>query len=406
MVFSTRFLNVMSVCLIALVGVRLASAGIDLQRDRQLIDALQDNAQESWMPDGDGAGSLPDIYYIILDGYARADVLRDTLSFDNTEFLAHLEQEGFYVAHRSRSNYCWTPLSLASSLNFSYIHDPTTQSVGESETLLPIGVMIEDSQVYEQLRDLGYTTVAFSSGFPLTELKGADLYLRPPGGLDGFQMEILSSTPLYHLLKVPFLPTLYQLHRDRILFTLERLAHVAQDDTPVFVFAHIIAPHPPYVFGRNGEPLEPDDDHVMGPFTLHQLEIAADEDLVRRYTDQLAFINTRVQLAIEEILARSSDPPIIILQADHGPGDMAAWSSMSDTDLWQRVSILNAYYFPDGDYGTLYEDITPVNSFRVVANEYFGTAYEMLDDDSYFSASEDLQGFIRVPDRVWADRDP
>ena len=36
------------------------------------------------------------------------------------------------------------------------------------------------------------------------------------------------------------------------------------------------------------------------------------------------------------------------------------------------MSILNAYYFPGGRYEGLYEAISPVNSFRVVLNTFFG----------------------------------
>ena len=49
-----------------------------------------------------------------------------------------------------------------------------------------------------------------------------------------------------------------------------------------------------------------------------------------------------------------------------------------------RFNILNAYYLPDIDIGILYPHITPVNSFRVVFNQYFGTDFELLKDKNYF----------------------
>ena len=51
---------------------------------------------------------LPDIYYIILDGYPRADILKSTFELDNSEFISWLEREGFYVAACSQSNYSYT----------------------------------------------------------------------------------------------------------------------------------------------------------------------------------------------------------------------------------------------------------------------------------------------------------
>src|SRR5207244_7041298 len=63
----------------------------------------------------------PDIYYIILDGYGRQDVLKDLYGFDNSDFIQFLQSRGFYVADQARANYCSTVPSLASSLNRTYL---------------------------------------------------------------------------------------------------------------------------------------------------------------------------------------------------------------------------------------------------------------------------------------------
>ena len=51
-----------------------------------------------------------------------------------------------------------------------------------------------------------------------------------------------------------------------------------------------------------------------------------------------------------------------------------------------RFGILNAYYLPNGGNDLLYESISPVNSFRVIFNSYFGANYEILEDRSYYTA--------------------
>jgi hypothetical protein len=38
---------------------------------------------------------------------------------------------------------------------------------------------------------------------------------------------------------------------------------------------------------------------------------------------------------------------------------MVDWNSPANTNFRERMSILNAYYFPDGDYAALYPGITP-----------------------------------------------
>ncbi|NLW85787.1 MAG: hypothetical protein GXY38_02835, partial [Planctomycetes bacterium] len=50
-------------------------------------------------------GPLPDIYFIVLDGYGRSDVLKERFGFDNSAFLAELADRGFGVYQNARSNY-------------------------------------------------------------------------------------------------------------------------------------------------------------------------------------------------------------------------------------------------------------------------------------------------------------
>ncbi|MCJ7436030.1 MAG: hypothetical protein MUO77_21340, partial [Anaerolineales bacterium] len=76
-----------------------------------------------------------------------------------------------------------------------------------------------------------------------------------------------------------------------------------------------------------------------------------------------------------------------ILQGDHGP-----WLQPKAERLW----IFNAYYFP-GHKDVLYPTISPVNTFRLVFNTYFGGKYDMLEDISYFSPVPKLYEFSEVP---------
>jgi hypothetical protein len=62
------------------------------------------------------------------------------------------------------------------------------------------------------------------------------------------------------------------------------------------------------------------------------------------------------------------------------------WDSPSQTCLWERTPILNAYYLPEGGERLLYPSISPVNSFRVVLNAYFGAELPLLPDNTYFTS--------------------
>ena len=99
------------------------------------------------------------------------------------------------------------------------------------------------------------------------------------------------------------------------------------------------------------------------------------------YPGQLAYASKRMRVIVDRILSESKTEPIIIIQADHGlkvvpPGFKAHTAKI-------KYGILNAYCLPDGGDKLLYPDVSPVNSFRIVFNQCFGTDYELLEDITY-----------------------
>ena len=63
----------------------------------------------------------PNIFHIIVDGYARDDVMLRLLGYDNGGCLDALDARGFYVARQSYANYPSTFLSLASTVAMDYV---------------------------------------------------------------------------------------------------------------------------------------------------------------------------------------------------------------------------------------------------------------------------------------------
>ncbi|MFC2015658.1 sulfatase-like hydrolase/transferase [Chloroflexota bacterium] len=396
----SEFLNLMSVCLVVMMLGRLFYVRAQSGTASPTLYSRPMRSSGEEIAGGGPLGPLPDIYYIIVDAYARGDILDQIYDYDNSEFLSYLAEKGFYVAGRARSNYCQTTLSLASSLNSVYLDDLANQIGRESTNRRPLGAAIEDNRVFAHLRQHGYKIMVFSGGYSMTELPDADIRVSPDFALNQFQSKLVNVTPIPLLLRLPFLPSPYDLRRDRILFTLEHLADPTGNDGPTFVFAHILAPHQPFVFGPNGEPIEPAGTQVLGLFTLLDSDTDPVDTYVPQYADQLSFVSKKLRQVIDEILSRASEPPIIIIQADHGPASTSSRGSTDDSYLRERMSIFSAYYFPDQNYDSLYEDITPVNTFRVVLNQTLGTDYEMLQDASYYSSYDYPYKFVDVTDQV------
>ena len=322
----------------------------------------------------------PDIYYIILDGYARDDILKQFYSWDNTDFLNQLESMGFFVARCSQSNYAQTQLSLASSLNFDYLDALGDQFKPGNPSRAGLPVLIQDSSVRQELTNLGYQTIAFDSGYDATRIQDADLYLSPNAdrGLNDFENMFLRTTA-YRLISegISFLnlppdwEARDQAHRERILYTLDVLPSIAEMPGKKFVFAHIISPHWPHVFGPNGEAVHEHPNSVDG------------------YRNQVIYINNRILPVISQIIESSDTPPIIIIQGDHG--------SVIESPK-RRMSILNAYYLPLDEEAHLFESISPVNTFRVVFNTYFGGKFPVLDNQANYSVYDRPYDYTVISD--------
>jgi hypothetical protein len=359
----------------------------------------------------------PDIYYIILDGYARADILEEIYGYNNSGFINYLQERGFYVAEKSSSNYNQTAASLASSLSLDYVNDLSETMAADLKNRQPLANRIKFSHLSELLESRGYEVVAFETGYERTELENVDHYwsletevipqFTSLWRFNAFETLLLESTMARIVFDLRFLSpdifrqvmqrTEYQAHRERILFAFDKLDDIATMEGDYFVFAHLISPHPPFVFGSQGKAINPNRAYRIEDGDSYPGD---KNEYIKGYKDQLSFINVQVMQVIDRILTTSDTPPIIIIQGDHGPGAYLVWDSAEKTNLKERYGILNAYYFPDGNYDELYPSITPVNSFRSFLNYQFGTDIELLPDESYFAPWMRPYDFVRVTDSI------
>jgi len=341
---------------------------------------------------------LPDIYYIVFDGYAREDILKELYQFDNSEFIDYLTNKGFYVANQSNSNYPQTFLSVASSLNFKYINY-LSKIVGEnSNDRRPLSTMIVENNAYNILKNNGYLFASVPGSWTEKKLY-ADIHLQNGKiSLNDFHVALINMTPL----GVVPIGKKFQLNllRDNLIFGLNHIKDLAEINSPTFVYAHFVIPHPPFIFGKDGESINPKG-KVIGKDGSHYFKIyPSKKEYRRKYKNQLLFVNKKAKILIDEILNRSNKPPIIILQSDHGPGSLTNWENPAKTNMKERFSILNAYYLPEEGKKLLYKSITPVNTFRVIFNYLFNYDLDLLNDESYFATWDQPYKFINVTNEL------
>jgi len=158
-------------------------------------------------------------------------------------------------------------------------------------------------------------------------------------------------------------------------------------------FAHMLIPHDPYVFDRDGNYLTATQSGKRTP------EV--------NFVDHVVFANKQAEALIDQLLSASEIAPIIILQADEGPhiprgtDRSSKWNAASEEELLAvKARILNAYYLPGVKKDALYQSISPVNSFRVLFNLYFNTNLELLPDKVYGHEQDRPYAFCDITDKV------
>ena len=356
---------------------------------------------------GNDFKKTPDIYYIVVDEYAPLRTLEKFYDYDNSDFIKFLEEKGFYVTKNSHSNYAQTSTSLASTLNMKYLNYLSEIIENESKDHGILYQMLDNNLVMRNFKSVGYQVYNISSGAWNTgSVNIADEHLCSKNqNIDYrtlYQLKQISVLRAFDIfIKEPTSRIFHQQHRDTILCQFGEITKIKQiTEEPVFVFMHVLTPHEPFVFGPNGE--EVDYKFTFGPGVItpfgptSELALTSSEE-IKAYRDQVIYLTKILQQTIDKIIENSDSPPIIIIQSDTGPSIGFADITKEEQHIG-RMSIFNAYYFPNKEYNLLYDDVTPVNSFRIVFDSQFQTNYGLLEDKSFFSTYEKLYAFTEITD--------
>ncbi|MBC7948045.1 MAG: sulfatase-like hydrolase/transferase [Chitinophagaceae bacterium] len=322
---------------------------------------------------GFGNQNLPDIFFIIFDEYASSRSLQNYLSYTNTGLDDTLRKNGFYAASGSRSNYNVTHLSIGSTLNMSYFDTDFEGKTHDPDILMRGCMEVKYSRVPAILSQAGYTIKNF--------------------GLFDFAKVKVMTSPYFASFaeKTIYLQTLWgRIRRDifwKVTVTLNKnaeeenlLKHAERDSRnfnatikelqvdegrPRFVYCHLMMPHPPFYFDRNGKPRKN---------AAYHTPVGQRDSL---YIEQVLYANTLVKELMTHARTNNHRPRVVVIQGDHG-----FRSDTRTTPRERQFMNLNAIYFSDRDYRLLYDSISSVNTFRVIFKKYFNAEMPLLKDST------------------------
>jgi hypothetical protein len=333
-------------------------------------------------------------------------VLQRLYGHDNRPFLDGLRDLDFAIAPESCSNYPYTALVVSAMLNFDYVRNV----IGEQGAMREVLESVAEPRLFRILVERGYRIFTLTSSRSLLhhELSEHNVARRRGWSLSvsPFSRELLAMTPfdvdrvanwIWHDPEHAVSPEVAEIQAD-----LEALATIAQIPEPTFVFMHLMSPHEPFLFHRDGS-ARAERIHVPKNRDWNTADLASFRE---NYAEEVAGLNQRLLPSIEALLEASPDPPVILLLGDHGPrphGYATHWTRVGDfvfgdTDalpmsivpengfLDEWMGILHAAHLP-GQADRFYADISPVNAVRLILSAYLDLDTPPLPDRSFFPRS-------------------
>lgn len=307
-------------------------------------------------------GRRPNVYFFILDEYARADQLKAVFNFDNQPFLGALARRGFYVGRRNYANFPATLLSVSSTLSMNLITPVDKVFDWWGDGARKAKRLIDGyNPVVSKFRGLGYQYIH----------GGGEGYVRC-GNAEDRCIRAKAVTWVTEQERLLMLMTPLRLFRYRFRFSTKKFTPTVVKDAlgdtaakPRFVYAHFMIPR---------SSVYQDDcttvdvlDGLLGVGALPRHDPALMRQRKKRYVNDIKCVNPELLNLVDHILATDEDP-IIIIQSDHGPTYLHDWSrpDWPDDEFRERFAILNAIRLPKPCRHRLYPAMTPVNTFRIV----------------------------------------
>jgi hypothetical protein len=326
------------------------------------------------------------VILLVLDSYAREDVLLEEFGFDNGAFLSTLRNSGFEIPDSANANYTMTHLSIPSLLSMDYL-DSSTGELGHADLRRLEAMASGANPVVDTLKSTGYRYIHGSADNWLNHCSDAADVCLPGPAIDQTAFALLSETPAGPLLYPTSGDPTTALNRQRI----EQLRawggwRDSLGDAPIFTYLHLGLPHPPLFLDSQCEPRA---HHNLSGQLINFLSMSPEIVELRKqaYVDQVKCANSTVTAFLDQL----EGDEIVIITADHGPdsngllnADPATWT---DGQLHERLATFAAMKLPAACDSGIDPNLQLVNVFRVVFNCIYPSADLPMLQPEYGAAS-------------------
>jgi len=259
----------------------------------------------------------------------------------------------------------------------------------ESKDQTPVYKKISDHKVGRILKNLGYRYIHIGSKVNFSRKSMVADTNICQSMLPEFIWQLYSTSMAERILEELDMNLCKKTGYKWILFQLQAISNAIKAPKPVFIFAHILVPHNPFVFDEKGV------------FQSHNVQRRIDKKTL--YINQVKYINGEILKLVDTLLAVSGPKPVIIVQSDEGPpyaGTNECFEKNTSTGLSVRTGILNAMYLPEVDTSGISRQITSVNTFRLVLKKYINENVRLLPDKVYFFDWKKPYKFKEITDSV------
>ncbi len=344
-------------------------------------------------------GPHPNVVVLVVDGYARADVLADLYGFDNTAFLDALTERGFLIRDDAIANYSVTHTSLSSMMAADYPFEEGARSDASMDRMRRL--LSGDGSLMHTFDAAGYETLMFENAWAGSLCGSTPDRCHRTGLASRTLWSIGQMSPLAAVQRM-FMPHPFTAIGLQHIRELGDLVDVAATD-PLFAFAHVTVPHPPTQLNAACDFIVSAD--RVGLLLSHADSTEEERGVARgRYIEQLQCINDEVIATIDRLIATDEDIEIVLM-SDHGPDSQAQFAKdvvdWTDGELLERMGVLSAVRMP-AECEERGPARTTINTVRRAIGCALGTPIDELPDRNFVApaAEEVEEAIVEVTGRM------